>query len=744
MWTVVILGLLGTTYGQWTTYVSQREVRDLLTVRGKIWAATSGGLFVWDPEDSTLVPYFDFGRVQGPEVLSLARDERGRFWLGTAQDGLICWSPKEGVLEVFPVFAEDRVQALCICGDSLFVGTAHNGVCLFSVRDGEVLECYRRLGRFSRGAQVRSLYMSEDTLFVGTDEGIAWAWVGAPNLYDPESWCSASRSEDGYIIGPVNSIAGEGKEIFLCSEWGAFGKVGDGWRKELMGVQAYDVAVRGDTLAVATKDGIYLRTKDGEWTVEEVEGWVPSSLSFAGEGLWVYLSSGYAMVKDHMLYLLNRRLRVPIVLGPPGDRFTDLAVDRRGVLWAATSVRDLSPGGLYRFDGESWSRYAWGDIYRDAVTCVEVDHEGFIWAGTWGRGAFRLKDDGTPDVEADSVVWITPENSPLSPTVSEDFCVVADLAVDDMGRIWVANYMAHGSPVPTNTPIVVLCGFPHGDAVAFTDEDGVPDGEGTALLPLEGRLWFGTFRMGLAFLDYGPSLEDKGDDRWVHIFTAKFPKLTSNDISEVDVTPDGRILVATEEGLNVFRPVYSEGELRFEGWRVYDVSDGLPSNLVHSVCPTPEGSIWVGTEGGLARIRGDSITVYTRSNSPLVDNTVYALEYDAGRGCLWIGTGHGLSRLQISLTSEVSAPRVVASPNPFFPEEGRLTFHNLPEGSSLRIFSLSGELVRSLSPEGSGEVTWDGDNDAGYLVGSGVYLYVVKDPQGKVQVGKVALVRRRR
>ena len=256
--------------------------------------------------------------------------------------------------------------------------------------------------------------------------------------------------------------------------------------------------------------------------------------------------------------------------------------------------------------------------------------------------------------------------------------------------------------------------------------------------------WFGTFRMGLAFLNYGPSLEDKEDDRWVHIFTAKFPKLTSNNISDVEVTPDGRILVATEEGLNVFRAVYSGDELQLEGWTVYDVSDGLPSNLVRSVCYTPEGSIWVGTEGGLVRIRGDSLMVYTRSNSPLVDNTVYALEYDAGRGCLWIGTGHGLSRLQISLTSEADAPEVIAFPNPFFPEDGPLTFHNLPEGSSLRIFSPSGELVRSLSPEGGRKVIWKGDNDAGYLVGSGVYLYVVKDPQGEVQVGKVALVRRRR
>ncbi len=741
LWVAIFLGILGTSYGQWTTYVSQREVQDLLTVEGKIWAATSGGLFRWDPRDSVFSCYSDFGDVQNPQILSLTMDREGTFWLGTAQDGLIRWSPDEGVLGFYPVFAEDRIQALWACGDSILVGTARNGVCLFSAAEGEVLECYRRLGKFSRGAEVNSLAVFGDTLFVGTEEGIAWASLNAPNLYDPASWKTVSVSEEGYAIGPVNAIANRGDVVFIGSKWGVFRRGRRGWKLELRGVSTYDLAARGDTLAVAAKDGIYLKVGNRRWVLREVQGWIPHSLAFAREGLWVYLSTGHAMVKDYVLYLLNRGLKVPLTLGPPGGQFTDLAIDHNGVLWAATSIRDLSPGGLYRFDGEHWSRYAWWDTYRDAVTCIAVDKDGYIWAGTWGKGIFRIRDDGTPDVWADSIVWITSKNSPLSPTVDTSMVVIGDIAVDHMGRIWVANYMAHGSPIPTNTPIVVFDGFPPKNPIVFTDRDGVPDGEGMVLLPLEGKMWLGTCRMGLALLDYGPSLRDKEDDHWVHISTASFPQLTSNKILDIETTPDGRILVATENGLNVLRGICREGKFDVEDWEVYDISDGLPSNLVYAVCPTPDG-IWLGTEGGLVHLKDGSAVTYTRRNSPLPDNSVYALAFDNRTGYLWIGTGHGLSRLRISLTSDTSAPAVEAFPNPFSPKEGPITFRNLPEGSSLLIFSPSGELIRSLSPKGGTEVKWKGDNDAGFLVGSGIYLYVVRDPQGSIQVGKVALIRR--
>jgi hypothetical protein len=69
-------------------------------------------------------------------------------------------------------------------------------------------------------------------------------------------------------------------------------------------------------------------------------------------------------------------------------------------------------------------------------------------------------------------------------------------------------------------------------------------------------------------------------------------------------------------------------------------------------------------------------------------------------------------------------------PNPFNPET-RITYE-LPVGAKVRleIYNVLGQKVRTLvqgdQPIGVHQVVWDGTNDAGAKVGSGVYLYVLK------------------
>ncbi len=69
-----------------------------------------------------------------------------------------------------------------------------------------------------------------------------------------------------------------------------------------------------------------------------------------------------------------------------------------------------------------------------------------------------------------------------------------------------------------------------------------------------------------------------------------------------------------------------------------------------------------------------------------------------------------------------------AYPNPFNPHT--TIFYDLGQeiGHSLRIFDMSGRLVRELRSEGAmrqgrQEVVWDGRDDRGRQVSSGVYFY---------------------
>jgi flagellar hook assembly protein FlgD len=72
----------------------------------------------------------------------------------------------------------------------------------------------------------------------------------------------------------------------------------------------------------------------------------------------------------------------------------------------------------------------------------------------------------------------------------------------------------------------------------------------------------------------------------------------------------------------------------------------------------------------------------------------------------------------------------------------RFVVDNLASRSAVRFFTPSGTLVRhiqSVEIAGSSAI-WDGRNDRGVKVASGVYVYVVTTEDGESFVGKVAVI----
>lgn len=82
-------------------------------------------------------------------------------------------------------------------------------------------------------------------------------------------------------------------------------------------------------------------------------------------------------------------------------------------------------------------------------------------------------------------------------------------------------------------------------------------------------------------------------------------------------------------------------------------------------------------------------------------------------------------------------------PVPFKPSAGdtKITFTNLAQDARVRIYTLSGRLVRALENSGAGTaLDWDVKNGRGENAASGVYLYVVKSAGGTV-TGKLMIIR---
>jgi hypothetical protein len=102
---------------------------------------------------------------------------------------------------------------------------------------------------------------------------------------------------------------------------------------------------------------------------------------------------------------------------------------------------------------------------------------------------------------------------------------------------------------------------------------------------------------------------------------------------------------------------------------------------------------------------------------------------------------------------------VFVAPNPFidgdpshsFPNSNKIEFRNLPERAKINIYSVSGDLVRSLrhGPDElgnlAGSIDWDQRSDSGLLVAPGLYVYVIESETegtiGSRTQGKLMIIR---
>lgn len=79
-------------------------------------------------------------------------------------------------------------------------------------------------------------------------------------------------------------------------------------------------------------------------------------------------------------------------------------------------------------------------------------------------------------------------------------------------------------------------------------------------------------------------------------------------------------------------------------------------------------------------------------------------------------------------------------PNPFVPSKGhtQITFTNLSSGCKIKIFTLTGDLAKTLT--GDGQVTWNAKNEQGEDLASGLYYFVIES-SSDVKKGKLVIVR---
>ncbi|MBI5243702.1 MAG: hypothetical protein HY922_08480 [Elusimicrobia bacterium] len=191
----------------------------------------------------------------------------------------------------------------------------------------------------------------------------------------------------------------------------------------------------------------------------------------------------------------------------------------------------------------------------------------------------------------------------------------------------------------------------------------------------------------------------------------------------------------------------------------FSVPQGFPSGgpAAGELAGTGVG-VEITVAGGLRPSRELLISIpYSDASAAGMDQSkLIVARYDASAG-VWVplmSTPDPASKRVTGRTSHFSIFQVMASqpagrlmsakafPNPLRPAKGHtsMTFADLPADTRLSIANFAGELVRTLSAGPSGVAAWDGRNDHGEPVASGVY-FVLLQAGGERRVMTVAVQR---
>ena len=169
---------------------------------------------------------------------------------------------------------------------------------------------------------------------------------------------------------------------------------------------------------------------------------------------------------------------------------------------------------------------------------------------------------------------------------------------------------------------------------------------------------------------------------------------------------------------------------------------------MNDIAVDPLNQKWVGTNQGLLLVNSDGsrlLAVYDTKNSPLLSDRIISVAVDENAGIVYAGTDNSLTSFETPFIRPKEAfDELFIYPNPYILNDGSnfITIDGLIANSEIKILTISGKLISEFSSPGGRTAHWDGKDDDGNLVSSGVYIVVAFDTEGNNTVtGKVAVLR---
>ncbi len=292
-------------------------------------------------------------------------------------------------------------------------------------------------------------------------------------------------------------------------------------------------------------------------------------------------------------------------------------------------------GDLLGFRGGSWSEYGPhpGGLPANVVHGLFIDHEGSLWVGSEGGGAFRSLGFGAWEH------WTADNGLPNN--------TVWSMTRPPGGQLWVATDRG---------------------AVSLGDQPGRIAGSDYALAATrQGRLWAAPFGGSLLRVDaqgrgrksvaFAPvvlmAMVDRQDRLWLGtregVFVVSNADAAISDIRPRLILPEPKTEVMTDPSGGMWA-VGPGGvfRLRQDGSFQLVLSPAVVGSHPMDLAFAPDGSIWIGTDGiGIQRFRLEAghLLFLNSIRSPVIASDSILFLHRDRFDRLWVGSDHGIDML---------------------------------------------------------------------------------------------------
>ncbi|MFA6958139.1 MAG: diguanylate cyclase [Thermoanaerobaculia bacterium] len=346
------------------------------------------------------------------------------------------------------------------------------------------------------------------------------------------------------------------------------------------------------TLFADSHDRIWIGTGTGGVVVLDkgVFRRITAKDGLPSDAIWSFAERGGTMLvgtQEGLAAVSNGKVSVDRLGALAGRAVWALLTEADGSIWAGFETEGLahldSAGGVISYTTTN-------GLPSNGVRAILRDRRGVLWVGT-DAGLARLVGDRFEKVGG----WELESSSVRALAEGED-------------SLWIGTFEGLGRR--------------RGDSItSYRYDNGLPsDTIRATFVDREGGLWLGTGGGGL--LSVKPALVRTFD--------------RSDGLGD-DVT---RAILQSRDG-TIWVGTFGGGLTRIRGAerRTFTTKNGLPSDIVLSLAEDLDGAIWAGTRHGVARIRGETIELF--SSEPRVSGLSIRAIYSARNGSVWIGNPRG-------------------------------------------------------------------------------------------------------